>query len=497
MAVLNRSETELKKLIEKGSNPDGNVQETSNYENSNASYPTPLECAVLSQWTTGIDILLGAGADGFYALDAASTRSEPDIFDIIMKQNCSLFPPNFLFNPLPTFWPWGWFTRFGGFYRTNNIRFASRIAEELQIRRKRLRELGQIHLKIEPQYNTATNEDFQIDVGAANLFFLLKRNGVDMPRSLFPGLQHTMYHIPWISVAVADQLYTHGFLNIDEPNSDGLTPFQFHGWTAWQSNDNFELYYWFLEKGASPYFKNLKYPSILFYVAQRVTWLETPDLHYLKGISRHVDACLTDNCKCFCSSSGCLPVPKRFIRPWKFGERDIYVKWFKACGLELDQLELYCQEVCRLEIFERLEMAHTCHRRRLYPTSQLSKEDISEPSSTDEDDVSEPFHSTKADIREIQAEDEESHQQLKLILKAYSEHRRRFLGTIFEFWDEWWLHIDRILPQSSVVNTFPAEYVGLDFIDIIRLELFRPQDLAPAPVSGYQELTKRDNTGNH
>jgi hypothetical protein len=233
---------------------------------------------------------------------------------------------------------------------------------------------------MEPQYNTATNEDVQIDVGATNLYFLLKRNGVDIPRSLFPGLQHTMYHIPCLSAAVADQLYTHGFINIDEPNSDGITPFQFHGSTAWKNKNHYDLYRWFLEKGASPYFKNLAYPSILFYVAQRWTWLQTPGLHYLIS---HVDACLTDDCKCFCSSSGCLPVPKLFIRSWEFGEQNIYVKWFKACGLELEQLELYCQEVCRLEIFERLEMAHTCHCRRLYRCSHSIEEDVLKLSSTD------------------------------------------------------------------------------------------------------------------
>ncbi|KAF2096069.1 hypothetical protein NA57DRAFT_78841 [Rhizodiscina lignyota] len=505
-AVLYRSETSLRRVLDKGSNPNGMVKQNHIHP---GNFPTPLECVVTMQWMAGFQMLVEAGADGLYALRVAEHRSDFATFTYLLEHSCSLFPhpcsghrcpPGLKVDPES-------FNRFGGFYATKDITFAIRIAQELENRRGRLEDLVRMHLTLERYHRICSSQHSRIDVRAKDLYDLLERNGVEIPRSLWPGPQHSVFHIPQLSFTVAKELYARGFVSIDEPDEYGITPLELHCWdkkAAYHSN-HIPLLNWFLEKGASPRFRNPNAPSLLFPTVN--FGLGTPEgSKLLSYVNQTVDPSLTDNCSCFCSSSGCLPI-HLFVFHHNRGHhsrRSKFEQWCNVSQLESGLLDIYSQEMCRLEVFDRLGMAHTClkdyylHKHTPYYGNDTK------------------FTVCDGDSYEIQAEDEELREQLELILKAHTEHRNRFEGTWSEFWDRWWLRVDHILPepddrefgwhgervarnattrewaQESItiwrhdissgrwkyeykdreIDPLPQEYAGLNFIDIIRLELF-------------------------
>lgn len=150
----------------------------------------------------------------------------------------------------------------------------------------------------------------------------------------------------------------------------------------------------------------------------------------LSVVAKHSNT-LNDKCKCYCSSNGCLPIHKisvlhkGSVKTWGQIQDDLF-SWIEDCDTSGSQAKLYIEAACQLELFERLEMAHTCCRR--HPSYKLAE-----------------IH--RETQMELQAEDTTSKEQLDLIMNAFkSAMKSRCAWPLREFWKWWWKTIDVILP---------------------------------------------------
>ena len=150
----------------------------------------------------------------------------------------------------------------------------------------------------------------------------------------------------------------------------------------------------------------------------------------LSVVAKHSNT-LNDQCKCYCSPNGCLPIHKfsvlhkGSVKTWGQIQDDLF-SWIEDCETSGSQAKLYIEAACQLELFERLEMAHTCCRRP--PSSKLAE-------------------MSRETRRELQAEDTPSKEQLDLIMNAFkSAMKSRGAWPLREFWKWWWKIIDVILP---------------------------------------------------
>ncbi|KLU84768.1 hypothetical protein MAPG_03804 [Magnaporthiopsis poae ATCC 64411] len=236
------------------------------------------------------------------------------------------------------------------------------------------------------------------------------------------------------------------------------------------------------------------YPGAQFYITGMVGMacmgLRTPQrfssmqlLQEAKTALRGSDAAITDGCVCFCSSShdcstrgscivrgccspgGCLPhymlsaFPKAY-RGASSGDSDSQVpaailfqtrnealhKWARLCGISGMEKEEYYLQACRLELFERLEMAHTCCLSQT-PTKEqrMLQHRIC------------PDGSERSEMRE---EDKDSVRHLEAILREYRRARWRYRGKPVHtrrvknysavcFWDLWLEAVDMVLPLPA------------------------------------------------
>ena len=115
------------------------------------------------------------------------------------------------------------------------------------------------------------------------------------------------------------------------------------------------------------------------------------------------------------------------------------------------QKESCGEELCRLEIFERLGMAHTCcefkHKTCAY---------------------GERFVPSDEDCHELHEEDKYFSQALELYMCIYRYLRREHSGPFSNFWCSWWTTTNEILPEKAWnSNKFGGHDYVLD-IDEIR-----------------------------
>jgi len=78
---------------------------------------------------------------------------------------------------------------------------------------------------------------------------------------------------------------------------------------------------------------------------------------------------LEDDCNCYCSVNGCFPIHMisimagyGSIKTWVQIQNDIF-DWISDSSATYQKSRKYVAAACRLEVFSRLGMAHTCCRR--------------------------------------------------------------------------------------------------------------------------------------
>jgi hypothetical protein len=128
---------------------------------------------------------------------------------------------------------------------------------------------------------------------------------------------------------------------------------------------------------------------------------------------------------------------------WGWGRRQKESnQWVEFCILRPTTQEVYFAELCRLELFERLGMAHTC----------CNFED-----NGPYNDPSWEYYGLRMkgrisdeDRDELQAEDAELHKQLASLMEAYRTLRIQHSGPFLDFWQAWWAIVDDILPENDL-----------------------------------------------
>lgn len=423
--------------------------------------PSPLDCAL--GWAKGVRIFLSAGADGYRVLAHASFAQDYDTLTMLLDSDCALFA-ECLGSVARTID----LNRFG-FWHSNDPQVACSIVEALIDRRKELRALAIEHLNNIELEDLSVLEEPILDRHALSTYRTLQSRGIKMSRRLYPGGYETIYHLPNTSLVFLQQFLRLGFPVVYEAVSSAHPTTLESICRSDEGRDGDELQKiacFYLQKGISGNFQHPLCPSVLFFLAGTFDFKEESSVSCLKTIFTQTNALLTDRCLCYCSSKGCLPfygLPR-----WApTGLQEGFRIWCTSIEMSFDTLRVYHRELARLEIFNRLGMAHTCCQGSF--SFDLGQYD--------------PLVSEQQ-AAELRADDSELCEQLERIMEAYDDHLSRFPGTIQEFSTYWWRLIDRVAQGTKHhrkvwtgkhyrgLEPYPSEHDGLEMREIIELELF-------------------------
>lgn len=427
-AVINRSEEELRKVLDLGA---------SNLESSN---PPILTLAV--GWPRGLQLLIDSGVGLTEAVKVAIMQQDESSLELLLENGCALFIRqgqdsdgySFLSYALETGSP---------------PKILSLLVRAIAARRRELYQLATENLSSSSLKRLlggwkAENGYFP-DYYASSIFSYLEKNDIDVPDRLWPGEIVTLYDYGKMTPGVAESLYNAGFHDIDTPGQSGATPLQraFDVLVPLDA-EKCRLIQWYLNKGANPRRPFRDFPNSLHLfsylhgnvLTSRIWDSTSPVFDIFKQVQKMCGLALTDSCSCWCSSNGCFPtglILRSGVKPNGAHHRgDIarlirrrrwlcHLPRYSLSGLNIKKQDF--TDVCRLEIFDRLGMGHTCCNRYIRGRPLLLEERL-----------------------EVQNEDRE----LKVILDAYLNLYLELLDSHEEkfetYWVAWWVAIEEFLP---------------------------------------------------
>jgi hypothetical protein len=231
LAVLKRSETDLRALLRSGFDPNGEFYRnewTATEENDYLPVQdirAPLTYARGS--LAGMKILLEAGAHPFLAIHESIEQKGLTAVAILLDHDYPLFPPseylivddlghNFCF-------PYSQLVLASAIQYLNNG-FILKIINLLVDQRERLRELAKTMFSVQEQSNLGLNDEVLLDSAATSVYDHLLQSGFSAPVSLRSYGVRSVYHLPRLSSTVAEQLDEAGFHSISIPDDQGNTP---------------------------------------------------------------------------------------------------------------------------------------------------------------------------------------------------------------------------------------------------------------------------------
>lgn len=406
------------------------------------------------------------------------------------------------------------------------------LAQDLRRRRDALRDLAMKFLSPEERDRVGLTADSVLDVGAAGVGALLSLK-TSIPPALDCYRMSPIYDMRWSwdgpdTLDRLDALLGAGFIYVEQPDENNQTQLSTFSRGLFGGREQIfdkggcaHIIAWFLQHGASPalapYVEDydsddpedipaqtiLQYPSVLHTLAALASQDFTP--HFMEdepprwtfddGLklcrpaleAAEVDYRVADECICFCSVRGCLPV--HLVSPCgHINTRDINMEGSNRKGetkparrvefleqlvqvlpLSASDRELWCEEGARLEIFERLGMAHTCCAGARHGADYWS-------------DTTGPTTPSEQERRRMQDEDAELATTLEALMEQYRSLRSRWQehgscpvgtgsGAPDELWERWWRILDEILPpmtreeacrthlwDKSEIEYEPAEY---------------------------------------
>lgn len=373
------------------------------------------------------------------------------------------------------------------------------ILAEFIRRRNALKHLAMTSLPVRQQEELGIDEQTMLDSRAEDTFHSLKQC-IPVPESLDCWI--SPYHMTrdclWMPLIWLDKFYNAGFQSVDIPHR-GDTPLL---WRLAQGvrygfDNEWKFLPWFLRHGARAGWtdmaelKDTRYPTALFYIA--LIWRcraglsggfmisDDPLLNASKESLPWVATTLhtiSDDCNCFCGSKGCLPGQLlwrctaqycRCGRETLDRRASFLAHWISDWRLTVPEKELVYLEVARLEVFERLGMAHTC-------CCNTSRDDSDEDGDSDGDgelDLHLRLCPDEHERARLQGEDSELALQLEDLLAHYENARKIHGGSIESFWRQWWQVLDEILPPLLPVEACKTRL--MEFWDL-HPEKFRQVD---------------------
>ncbi|KAH7309747.1 hypothetical protein B0I35DRAFT_85888 [Stachybotrys elegans] len=371
----------------------------------------------------------------------------------------------------------------------SNAEIFTMTINELQKRREAIKQLAYEHLTDVEQGAIGMPETIaQGDLNFSPLLQSMLAEKTNLPEKLeclgimSPHCSYTLNHLLCDKTASVQQiLYDAGFTDLDAPCAHGRTPLTEacevirRGWPLRIPRSQDEWYHlntylqWYVEKGASTEF-NLHHheslPRLSFYLADSLRMGN--DFHGIgDGLTKVVqNEKITDNCNCYCSTYGCItpfwvwrcswhgqPAEDMIISSrchsqgcyeghlWR---RKNLQKWMKRFRMARARKEWCLHEISRLEIFERLGMAHTCC------ISTAARDEL------ERDD--------------IQAEDRDYgyYKQLLFLCRVYQRARMILSAwSIGRFWTAWWHAVNGVLPELVPKEACRARHIDIDVEEMV------------------------------
>lgn len=450
LAVIRRSESELQILLDRGESVRGS---------SNCAL-YPLYFAV--GWPFGMRTLLDAGADPSMAIHFAVDSVDFEAVKLLFEFECPLFVYQ---NAPESFW-YSYDSDSILAYASRNEYLFSIIAGKVASYRCELLTLA---LDILPPSQLkklgvfpGRLRDSVLDYGAEAVANAICRRGIRLKPKLWPGTYSTVYHLymwPHDDVKLKDILWANGFHDHDAQDRWGATPLLRACCLTISRTSEFkwQSMMWHLNRGADPLnVGTIGLPNCLHALAHAINRKPTTQWHRDRVITCYVDslpldsvktdvvcrlnnlcgANSRDSCSCYCSSLGCLSSTvllksRNGNAGWENKKRWLGV-WLQLSGLSEQQQQVHYRETCRLEIFERLGMAHTCCRFQIHYQSPHKIPWLR-------------FLGQEEQLN-LQAEDEELKTYLETYLELYDRLLGDFIGHFQQFWDGWWTALEACLP---------------------------------------------------
>ena len=317
------------------------------------------------------------------------------------------------------------------------------------------------------------------DTVAMALANSLFEKGVHLPPALWPSNRESVYHDGWMTAMAANDLFLAGFKEVDLMGDLQRTPLLINAhFTKSDIVERSMCMKWFLSHGPVrvifPHLNNCSLAHLLAANIGKEWHPEAPrgfrfEAKYNPDLIVKARACLpavldrvfslatpsqADNCECFCSSAGCLPVhsllkhmairsrdpewPRNFWSTWK-DEQKVLDLW-SQCSTTNSGKHTERYEICRLQIFNRLSMRHTCctiivggllnswNNRYFSPTIQIVDD---------------------SERAQFQEEDAYSEEQLHNFMELYCELNTKYQHQPEAFWETWWTVLEEYVPPVN------------------------------------------------
>lgn len=388
------------------------------------SLPSVLTFAL--HWPEGRRLLLAAGADPFESIAFAIQLGYSDaLIDLLQKDLPFFYPDDSPHADLFSLWPTR--TLRLGLSESAQENSLDSIINHLGQLRERLLALAREHLPYELLkqlcIDAGSRQESVLDCALLRLYRTLISRGVNTPSFLYPGSQRSIYHLSQMVTFIAERLFRAGYRHFDIKDENGIRPVE----KACMIRD-LELALWYLNHGAVPH------ESLIWILAASLAFLpwSNDDFKEIVSICGYPER---DGCRCHCSSKGCLPstILQKQSRSSPFPPSDFqwWFQWWVQCIPKHSQFEAY-KEGCRLEVFERLGMSHTCCKY-----------------------ISSPYTSPPYCMRQQMPIDDgcdirEEEQDFVIILDQYlclfDQLWLEFRGRFKTYWNAWWSAMAMMLP---------------------------------------------------
>jgi hypothetical protein len=297
------------------------------------------------------------------------------------------------------------------------------------------------------------NSHYKVDRAALAIYHKLQDVGVPCRKKIYPGAARTIYH-GWINAEVAEGFWKAGFTEIEEYDNNGFTPLLLitHNYIVSRMGKALPLVLWFLQRGA----QNLVYPesknnTLIHKLAAAIganiniddTSNSFPEIIRLS--MDRLSSYPEDDCVCYCSRAGCSPVTALIKhmshrnRMWNSADgktntwwnikQYFFQKWIRHCPESLCGGRAF-YDLCRVELFERIGMRHTCCK---FLYNEFKTVDALE-------------------AEEFREEDKHSKIKLDGLLGLYRKLEREYTGDFERFWKIWWVDLEDFVPMEVFWN---------------------------------------------
>ena len=399
VAVVKRDQLKVEQLIQNLHNVNDNV-----------SPPYSPLCFAVG-WSAGARILLDNAADPSAAVHCAILYEDEATLEILLDRGCRLNAQSTRSIDDQGFWSCNIFA-YSAFsfalwreraQKIINPTVIALIVQALAASRQKLMDLAKRCNSV-PElkrcgWNDPYNKLLVSDTVAMTLTRSLLEKDIHPPPALWPSTRESVYHDGWMTATAANQLFLAGFKEVDLMSDLDRTPLLVNAhFTRSDIIERSRCLYWFLDHGpVRVVFPHLNHCNLAHVLAANLgrEWHPEPPASDQFEIRCNTDlimkarACLpavldrvfslvapslTDKCKCFCSSAGCLPV-HALIKHMALkdsdpqGRRDFgstfkdeqkVLKLWSQCSTTNPEKHSERSEFCRLQIFNRLGMRHTC-----------------------------------------------------------------------------------------------------------------------------------------